>query len=331
MSGKSPSNRQTASPEHADAVRAKSGARQIPGLNARPLDAVDPEPAPHAPISEELQEFYTAIDRHHLAKKLSPTRPYVYTTMEIYDAKNGIRGAGGLGVLAADTRRVAEQLSIPLVVLTPFYREELEQTMVDLQPQYVSKKVAPADFGFTKRGECTVKSAGNTDSVLEIWQKVCGSTQFLTIGEANFGRLYQGDGSSDHRLYQMISLGFGGYHALKLLDLKPAVMQLNETATVFAAVARLDELCMNGMELYEAIVYVRKHTLYTNHTLVQAAEGEFTRGQFNEFVFPNIQSPALKHFIESLFVNEHLKLSSLTIELAEPKNGVSRLHAQIAD
>ena len=67
-------------------------------------------------------------------------------------------------------------------------------------------------------------------------------------------------------------LGFGGYKALKLLGIRPAVIQLNETATIFAAIARLDELCRNGMNLYEAIVYVRKHTLYTNHTLVQAAE-----------------------------------------------------------
>jgi hypothetical protein len=35
-------------------------------------------------------------------------------------------------------------------------------------------------------------------------------------------------------------------------------MQLNETATIFAALARLDELCTHGMELYEASVYVRK-------------------------------------------------------------------------
>ena len=40
--------------------------------------------------------------------------------MEVYDTVNGIRGAGGLGVLAADTRRVTEDLEIPFVMLTPF-------------------------------------------------------------------------------------------------------------------------------------------------------------------------------------------------------------------
>lgn len=282
-------------------------------------------------LIEDVAEFYSAIDRGSLTHKISPERPYVYTTMEVYDAKNGIRGAGGLGVLAADTRRVAESLEIPFVMLTPFYREERHQQMDNLIPVDTSIEKNPRDFGFEKIGETGIKIKNKTDAVLEIYQKILGSTRFLTMGESNFGQLYSGDSSGDHRLYQMVSLGLGGYSALKMMGLKPAVIQLNETATVFAAVARLDELCRNGMGIYEAIVYVRKHTLYTNHTLVQAAESEFSYAQFENFVFPNIESPALKHYIGGLFREGKLRLSNLTIELAEAKNGVSRLHAKIAD
>lgn len=282
-------------------------------------------------LIEDVAEFYSAIDRGNLTHKISAERPYVYTTMEIYDASNGIRGAGGLGVLAADTRRVAESLEIPFVMLTPFYREERHQEMNDLEPHNILVPKQPTDFGFEKVGETAIRVTGKPDSVLDIYQKILGSTRFLTMGEDSFGQLYSGDPSSEHRLYQMVSLGFSGYAALKMLGLKPAVIQLNETATVFAAVARLDELCRNGMGIYEAIVYVRKHTLYTNHTLVQAAESEFSYEQFEQFVFPNISSPALKHFIGGLFRNGKLRLSNLTIELAEAKNGVSRLHAKIAE
>ena len=252
---------------------------------------------------EDVAEFYEAIDRGSLTHKISTDRPYVYTTMEVYDVSNGIKGAGGLGVLAADTRRIAESLDIPFVMLTPFYREERHQEMVDMIPRDAIVPKNPTDAGFEKVGETTIKVKDDPDSVLEIYQKVLGSTRFLTMGEENFGQLYSGDSSSDHRLYQMVSLGMGGYSALKLLGLKPAVIQLNETATTFAAVARLDELCRNGMGIYEAIVYVRKHTLYTNHTLVQAAESEFTYAQFEKFVFPNIVSPALRHYIGGLFYN----------------------------
>lgn len=282
--------------------------------------------------NEDVAEFYRAIDRRNLIHKISVDRPYVYTTMEIYDVANGIRGAGGLGVLAADVRRVAEDLNIPLITLTPFYPSERHQQMGDdLVPHDIYVARVPEDEGFTNVGSVSLKIADAPDATLTIYTKSLGSTRFLCMTEPNFGPLYADQPSSDHRLYQMAALGFGGYSALKMTHVKPAVIQLNETATIFTAVARLDELCSNGMNLYEAIVYVRKHTLYTNHTLVQAAESEFSYDQFNKFIFPNVSSPALRHYIAGLFTDGRLKLSSLTIELAEAKNGVSKLHARVAD
>lgn len=280
---------------------------------------------------EDVSEFYEAIERANLTKKLSPERPYVYFTMEVYDKSNGIKGGGGLGVLAADTRRVAEKLEIPFVCVTPFYRRELHQSIHNLDQREEFISVNPEEFGFEYLDDVEIYTENMPPARLNIFQKILGSTRFLTMGESNFGELYAGDGSGDHRLYQEVSLGFGGYKALKMVGLKPSVIQLNETATIFAAVARLDELVRNGMNLYEAIVYVRKHTLYTNHTLVQAAESEFSFDQFNRIVMPNIESSALKTWISGLFREGRLKLSTLTIELAEAKNGVSRLHANVAD
>ena len=280
---------------------------------------------------EDVSEFYEAIERANLTKKLSPERPYVYFTMEVYDKNNGIKGGGGLGVLAADTRRVAEKLEIPFVCVTPFYRRELHQSIHNLDQREEFISVNPEEFGFEYLDDVEIYTENMPPARLNIFQKILGSTRFLTMSESNFGELYAGDGSGDHRLYQEVSLGFGGYKALKMVGLKPSVIQLNETATIFAAVARLDELVRNGMNLYEAIVYVRKHTLYTNHTLVQAAESEFSFDQFNRIVMPNIESSALKTWISGLFREGRLKLSTLTIELAEAKNGVSRLHANVAD
>lgn len=283
------------------------------------------------PSIEDVAEFYQAIDRRSLIHKISPERPYVYTTMEIYDVKNGIRGAGGLGVLAADTRRVAEDLEIPFVTLTPFYRQERHQKMVGLVPHDEYTARIPEQEGFEKVGETSLYIKNQPTAILDIYQKILGSTRIVSMTEDNFGPLYADQPSSEKRLYQMVSLGFAGYAALKMLHLKPAVIQLNETATIFTAIARLDELCNNGMDIYESIVYVRKHTLYTNHTLVQAAETSFSYDQFEKYVFPNVKSPALRHYISGLFQNGYLKLSSLTIELAEAKNGVSKLHARVAD
>ena len=280
---------------------------------------------------EDASEFYDIIERSSLTHQLSDSRPYIYWTMEIYDKANGIKGGGGLGVLAADTRRVAEKLDVPFVVVTPFYRSESHQKITNLAQEEFSETVSPQEYGFEYIDDVSISSRGFPDASLSIFKKTLGSTQFVTISEPNFGQLYEGEGSGDHRLYQEVALGFGGYKALKLLGIKPAVIQLNETATIFAALARLDELCANGMNLYEAIVYVRKHTLYTNHTLLQAAEPEFHRSQFEKLVLPNLKSNAVRCWLMEQFRNDCLRPNLLAIELTEAKNGVSKLHARVAN
>ena len=288
-----------------------------------------PKYRPHA--IEDASDFYDIIERSSLTHQLSNSRPYIYWTMEIYDKANGIKGGGGLGVLAADTRRVAEKLDVPFVVVTPFYRSESHQKITNLAQEEFSETVSPQDYGFEYIDDVSISSRGFPDTSLSIFKKILGSTQFVTISEPNFGQLYEGEGSGDHRLYQEVALGFGGYKALKLLGIKPAVIQLNETATIFAALARLDELCANGMNLYEAIVYVRKHTLYTNHTLLQAAEPEFHRSQFEKLVLPNLKSNAVRCWLMEQFRNDRLRPNLLAIELTEAKNGVSKLHARVAN
>lgn len=308
---------------------------------------------------EDVEEFYAAIDRAHLTKALSPERPYTYWTIELYDQQNGIRGGGGLGVLAADTRRVAEQSNIPFTLITPFYPSEQHQVChttgsadqssqpasstnsnsVEL-PAHIdnftfsniteSKAVDYNNFGFHFLDTVQIICCGNI-TTLDVIEKVLGSTRILCITEPGFGELYSGDSGGDHRLYQEVALGFGGYQALKLAGLKPAIMQLNEVATFFAALARLDELASSGMDFYEAVVYTRKHTLYTNHTLVQAAEASFSYEQFERFVFPNLKSPAVKKWLSDKFDSGRIRLSTVTIEIAELRSGVSKLHARVAN
>ncbi len=279
---------------------------------------------------EDIDAFEAAVKRQNFTYPLSSERPYTYWTIELYDQKNGIRGGGGLGILAADTRRVAEQMGVPLTLITPFYPYEAHQK---IENSTVVDEHIPVDyhkFGFRFIDTVNIKCDGNLCK-LDVIEKTFGKTRILSITEPNFGELYSGMSGGDHRLYQEVSLGFGGYAALKLLGLKPAIMQLNEVATFFAALARLDELASNGMDFYEAVVYTRKHTLYTNHTLVQAAEAEFHLSQFERFVFPNLKSPAVRKWLLDKFTDDRIKLSSVTIEIAELRSGVSKLHARVAN
>ncbi len=283
---------------------------------------------------EDVEEFYDAINRRHLTKAISKDRPYTYWTIELYDKKNGIRGGGGLGILAADTRRVAEQSNIPFVLLTPFYPSEQHQNYKkdgDSFRNYTTHtQVDYAQYGYNFVDTINIKGNGQIIS-LDVIEKNLGSTKIMCITEPGFGELYSGESGGDHRLFQEVALGFGGYQALKLVGLRPSIIQLNEVATFFAALARLDELASNGMDFYESVVYTRKHTLYTNHTLVQAAEADFSYDQFERFVFPNLKSPAVRKWLSDKFENGRIRLSTVTIEIAELRSGVSKLHARVAN
>lgn len=279
---------------------------------------------------EDVEEFYQAIRREKLTHKLAPGRPYCYWTIETYDKSNGIRGGGGLGVLAADMRRVAEQLQVPFVLVTPFYPWESHQKMENLKQIDFHTEKSYEDFGFNFVDTINIQTSTGAVA-LDVVEKRLGSTRFLCITEPNFGELYAGESGSDHRLYQEVSLGFGGYKALKLVGCRPGIIQLNEVATFFAAVARLDELVSSGMDFYEAVVYTRKHTLYTNHTLVQAAEATFNYGQFERYVFPNIKSVAVRRWLSDKFTDGMIRLSTPTVEIAELRSGVSKLHARVAN
>ena len=292
----------------------------------------DDEPYFYHPLEniEDVDLFYEAVERKKLTKSLSEERPYTYWTIELYDQENGIRGGGGLGVLAADTRRVAEKMNVPFVLITPFYPFEQHQVFSSDKLTDERRAVDYRDFGFRFVDNVNIKCCGHLCS-LDVIEKRFNSTRIVAVTEPNFGELYSDTSGSDHRLYQEVSLGFGGYYALKLLGLRPAIMQLNEVATFFAALARLDELVSNGMDFYEAVVYTRKHTLYTNHTLVQAAEAEFLFEQFERYVFSNLKTSAVKRWISDKFTDGKIKLSSVTIEIAELRSGVSKLHARVAN
>ena len=183
---------------------------------------------------EDTEDFYASINRRHLTKQLSPERPYTYWTIELYDQKNGIRGGGGLGVLAADTRRIAERMNVPFTLITPFYPYEPRQVLKNGKIEDEHFPVDYRDFGFRFVDTIYIKCCGNLCR-LDVIEKSFKQTRIVAITEPNFGELYSGMSGGDHRLYQEVSLGFGGYAALKLLGIKPAIMQLNEVATFFAA------------------------------------------------------------------------------------------------
>ena len=140
---------------------------------------------------EDTDVFETAIDRRVFNRKLAPERPYTYWTLELYDQDNGIRGGGGLGVLAADTRRIAEQVDVPFVLITPFYPSETHQKWQDGQIIDLHAPVDYNKFGFKRVDDVFIKCCGNLCK-LEVIEKKFKSTRIVAVTEPNFGELYSG-------------------------------------------------------------------------------------------------------------------------------------------
>lgn len=279
--------------------------------------------------------FFDHIKRPDLKEVITPSEPWVYTSAEFYG--RGIKGQGGLGMLASDTYEVAKKLNLPAIFSTLFYRRERSYDLDGSGKQReIYKEVSPEERGFVKADIHEFISTERDPVVnIDFYTKKEGSVTLLCATEPGIGELYQDKAESDHRMYQNVVLGFGGYKALKALGIKPSMnQQLNEAPTVFSALARLDDYLSQTAtkDLREALAEVRKKTIYTNHTLVQAAEPEFTLRQFEHFVLPNIKSEDLKEWLTKKVKGKgnRIRLSTLAIELAGKKNGVSKIHAREA-
>jgi starch phosphorylase len=89
-------------------------------------------------------------------------------------------------------------------------------------------------------------------------------------------RLYGGD--RETRLQQEIVLGIGGVRALRALGYKPALYHLNEGHAGFVVLQRIHDLCEAGQTFDTALAEVRRTTVFTTHTPVEAGHDAFSFG-----------------------------------------------------
>lgn len=284
--------------------------------------------------SKRFSAYLERIGRLDLESKITPETPLAYYTMEMYG--RDIKGAGGLGILAADTYEIAKKIGMPATFYTLFYpRVSRQKISKDFKQEIVVEKISPESLGFEKTGKTSVFSTigvSFSTTELDIYEKREGNVNRVLLTEPNLGRLYEGAKDSDHRLYQQIVLGFGGYKDSKQRKIKPPITQLNESAPVFAALAELDDVLKKEDDFEKALAWVREKTIYTNHTVVPAADATFSRDQYERFVMPNIESEELKKWLRGMINNfgGALRLNMLAMALAGKKNGVSKIHAEEA-
>ena len=255
--------------------------------------------------------------------------------------------SGGLGVLAGDHLKSAEQLGVPMIGVGLLYRHGYyrQQFEVDgrqrvLYPEYDFDRYPIEETGLSV--QCPI---GRRTVVARIMRLSTGSNAILLLdadlpeNRAEDRRLTEGlyKGDPDLRMRQQVLLGVGGYRAIQVMDEAPTVHHLNEGHAAFAPVERVATLVESGVELHAAIDRVRRTTVFTTHTPVPAGHDRYEAPAVTRAMASILKRAGLstRSFADLGRVRpgdgrEQLCMTVLALRLANRVNGVAKLHGEVS-
>jgi starch phosphorylase len=261
--------------------------------------------------------------------------------------------SGGLGVLAGDVLKEASDRALPMVGVgllyrRGYFRQRLDETGWQQEFWPLSDPDAlPAALVTNGDGEPLKLSVGlfGQDVTFQAWRVDVGRVPLFLldcelpendpIQQWTTSRLY--DGNRQVRLAQYGVLGLGGARLLQALGIDPAVIHLNEGHPVLAVLELAAQDVANGVPLDEALARVRARTVFTTHTPVPAGNETYAPDEFLAAFGQLAQRLGLtdEEFVQLARVNgedpaDPPGMSSLAMRVSRVRNGVSRLHGDVA-
>ena len=127
----------------------------------------------------------------------------------------------------------------------------------------------------------------------------------------------------------------GGVRALRALGSNPAVWHLNEGHTAFVALERIQELLLQGYSFEDALLDVRRTTVFTTHTPVPAGHDAFSfklvethlAGCWSSLGPNRAAFLALGHYDTGS--GAQFNMTALALRTAAHVNAVSQVHARV--
>ena len=254
--------------------------------------------------------------------------------------------SGGLGVLAGDHLKSAEDLGVPITGIGLLYRHGYyrQKFTADGRTSVIYPRYEFTSYPIADTGVLISCPIGDHHVQAKIWRLQMGNTSILLL-DADLPEnapedrlltegLYKGE--SDQRMRQQMLLGVGGVMALEAMDEHVSVHHLNEGHAAFAAVERVARFVENGSSLQDAIDHVRRTTIFTTHTPVPAGHDRYD---------PEAASAAMRPVLERAGLSPHefadlgrvhagdeaekLCMTVLALRLSEFVNGVALLHGEV--
>jgi len=327
-------------------------------VSGKDLKRITSEPAFRATLDEIVQARAAENESPRWFQQNHPHSPLTrvaYFSMEYMLSEALPIYSGGLGNVAGDQLKAANDLGVPVVAVGLLYSQGYFRQEIDRDGSQ------RALYPFNDPGQLPVQPVRDTngdwlrltlpfpgsDLWVRVWEAQVGQTRLLlldTNDPANIpgyrsitGELY--GGGPELRLRQEQVLGIGGWRLLKLLDIHPEVCHLNEGHAAFAVLERaasyMDE---TGNPFPVALAVTRAGNLFTTHTPVEAGFDRFPLDLMHTH-FDRYCAERLGIAIDELMAlgrrdpddrAEPFNMAHLAIRGSGSVNGVSRLHGAVS-
>ena len=279
-----------------------------------------------------------------------PLGTVAYLSPEFGIAASVPQYSGGLGILAGDHLKAADDLGVPLVGVGLFYRRGYFQQSLDRTNRQHEQfpDLHPEALTLAKVDGVRVEvPIGGTTVRADVWKATVGSVPLYLLDTAVDGetdddpdqlvtdRLY--GGHHEDRIKQELLLGVGGYRALEALGVVPDVFHLNEGHAGFLVLEAIRRaMTDHSLTFNEAIEAVRPRVVFTTHTPVPAGIDRFHRDLIATYL--GWWCDACGITVDDLMEigsepggdPDMFNLAAMSLRLAGSANGVSRLHGAVS-
>ena len=260
--------------------------------------------------------------------------------------------SGGLGVLAGDIAKEASDLGLPLVGVGFMYPQGYFRQRVGADGRQeetyerLDRGVAPAAPALDSAGRPLVLPLQLPDRLLHVRVSVVrvGRVALYLMDtdlEQNppwerelSARLYGGD--QETRLLQEILLGIGGVRLLRTLGIGPGLWHANEGHSALMMVERVREEVEAGRPFDDAVLAVRRASVFTTHTPVPAGHDAFPFALMEKYLAAYWPTLGLDRD-RFLALGAHqetwgaaFNMSALAFRLSGRQSAVSRRHAEVS-
>ncbi|MDF1590620.1 MAG: alpha-glucan family phosphorylase [Desulfobacterales bacterium] len=304
-------------------------------------------------VQEHFQSM-VCIPREQFATTLGPEGKIVYFSMEFGIHESLPLYAGGLGILAGDHLKAASDRVLPMAAVGLLYRQGYFSQFLNQegtqQEEYPETDFFHLPIGRAKDPldkELYVSIAGPDGEIqAAVWKAQVGCVPLFLL-DTNLpenspdirnitSTLYAGDART--RLAQEMLLGIGGMRALLAMGINPAVCHMNEGHCAFAGLERLAHVVSTyHVDLKTAWEIVSRTNVFTTHTPVMAGHDEFPADMVRPYLEPlqtrlGVSKDEILSWGQAAGSgpNGPLSMFVLGLRLSQDRNGVSRLHGQVA-